>query len=148
MVIGPDKEKIRRILAKSITEPNLNEKKNFKIEYKYTDFIDDSIEEIDEKNKPNEKFKTSEAKNDEEDFNFSNDSFNFSNESNQHIDNPLYDVKNIKKLTYFAIGVLSVKFPISDKTFFYTGFSIDTNVIVTLASNLEDKNKGEKLNQL
>jgi hypothetical protein len=35
MGLGPSKEKIRKILEKSMTNPNSNEQRNLKIEYKY-----------------------------------------------------------------------------------------------------------------
>ena len=35
MGLGPSKEKIRKILEKSMTNPNANEQRNLKIEYKY-----------------------------------------------------------------------------------------------------------------
>ena len=57
----------------------------------------------------------------------------------------LFDIKNIKKFPYIAIGFLRVKFPLYNKTeFFYTCFAIGGNIVVTLASNLIDKNKGGK----
>ena len=60
------------------------------------------------------------------------------------IESPTLDVRNIKRFPYTAIGTLLVKFPISDKDYFYTCFLIDANIVVTLASNLIDKNKGGK----
>ena len=60
------------------------------------------------------------------------------------IDNPRLDVKNIKKYPYNSIGTISVQFPDSDEIFVYTCFLIDSNVVVTLASNLDNKNKGGK----
>jgi len=52
--------------------------------------------------------------------------------------------KEYKKYPYIAIGVLSVNFPISDETYFYICFAINTSIIVTLVSNLEDNSKGGK----
>ena len=40
MGLGPSKEKIRKILERSIQNPNNREQKNLKIEYKYTQEID------------------------------------------------------------------------------------------------------------
>ena len=115
MGIGPEKEKILKILENSVS--NFNKKNFYKIEYKY-------------------KYENLEVYNE-------NDSFNFSLDE-EDINSPENDIKNIKLFPYVTIGVLSVKFPISNETYFYTCFAIDTNVIVTLASNLEDKNKGGK----
>jgi len=125
MGIGPEKDKIRNILIKNSL--NLNEEGILRIEYKYNRH--ESLEE-------------------DKDDNVDNDSFDFSQEFDNNIDSPDCDIKNIKKYPYIAIGVLSVKFPISDETFFYTCFAISPNVIATLASNLEDNNKGGKLSQL
>ena len=52
------------------------------------------------------------------------------------------NVKNIKKFPYCAIGIISVQYPVSDEVFKYTCFLIDTNIVVTLAANLENKNQG------
>ena len=104
-------------------------KKDIKIEYKYNylDLID----------KPKDHSSISnEEKVDEK------DSFIFSNEIIQRINNSKLDVKNTKIFPYSTIGTISVKFPISDEVFEYTWILIDVNVVVTLASNLENKNKG------
>ena len=68
----------------------------------------------------------------------------FSQEVSISIDSPNLHIKNPKKFPYITIGTLTVKFPINDEDFQYTCFLIDTNVVVTLASNLNDKNKGGK----
>ena len=62
----------------------------------------------------------------------------------KNIQNPKYNVKNIYKFPYCAIGTIIVKFPISEDEFKYTCFLIGSNVVVTLASNLESKSKGGK----
>ena len=134
MGLGPSKEKIRKILEKSMTNPNINEQKNLKIEYKYKQGDGMDIEEA-----------ASNQNNSEgSDYQENSDSFNFSTDENQTITSPLQDVKNVKKFPYIAIGTLTVKFPSLDEDYQYTCFLIDTNVVVTLASNLEDKSKGGK----
>ena len=134
MGLGPSKEKIRKILEKSMTNPNANEQRNLKIEYKYkqNDGMDvDEATSTSTSNEPSE-------------YAGENDSFSFSTEVTQSIDSPALDVKNTKKFPYIAIGTLTCKFPISEDDYQYTCFLIDTNVVVTLASNLNDKNKGGK----
>ena len=133
MGLGPSKEKIRRILERSITNPNMSEQKNLKIEYKYKQTDSMEVEEA-----PSSGPSTESSENTE------NDSFTFSQEVTQVLINPKLDVKNTKKFPYIAIGTISVKFPISEDTYEYTCFLIDTNVVVTLASNINDKNKGGK----
>ncbi len=134
MGLGPSKEKIRRILEHSITNPNMNEQKNLKIEYKYKQT--ESMEPEENTNS----MPTSENSSE----NTENDSFTFSQEVTQTLTNPRLNVKNTKKFPHIAIGTISVKFPIGDETFDYTCFLIDTNVVVTLAANLDNKNMGGK----
>ena len=134
MGLGPSKEKIRKILEKSMTNPNANEQKNLKIEYKYKQ---NDVMDMDETNTTSTNSEPSELSSE-------NDSFSFSSEVTQTIDSPALDVKNPKKFPYIAIGTLTAKFPVNDEDFEYTCFLIDTNVVVTLASNLNDKNKGGK----
>ena len=134
MGLGPSKEKIRRILEHSITNPNMNEQKNLKIEYKYKQT--DSMDPEENTNSMPQSENTSEAT--------ENDSFTFSTEVTQALTNPRLTVKNTKKFPHIAIGTISVKFPISDEAYDYTCFLIDTNVVVTLASNLDNKGMGGK----
>ena len=133
MGLGPSKEKIRKILEKSMTNPNANEQRNLKIEYKYKQNDGMDVEDTTTNSGSNEPSEAGE-----------NESFSFSQEMSTSIDSPQLDVKNPKKFPYIAIGTLTVKFPINDDDFQYTCFLIDTNVVVTLASNLNDKNKGGK----
>lgn len=72
------------------------------------------------------------------------DSFNFSIDEKQTITSPLQDIKNVKKFPYIVIDTLIAKFPSFDEDYQYTCFLIDTNIVITLVSNLEDKNKGGK----
>jgi hypothetical protein len=134
MGLGPSKEKIRKILEKSMTNPNSNEQRNLKIEYKYKQGDGMDIEES----------ASNTTSSEGSDYQENGDSFNFSTDENQTFTSPLQDVKNVKKFPYIAIGTLLVKYPSLEEEFQYTCFLIDTNVVVTLASNLDDKNKGGK----
>ena len=58
------------------------------------------------------------------------------------IDDPKANIKKTKKFPYSAVGTMIVQFPASDEIFEYTCFLIGANVVVTLASNLENKSKG------
>ena len=53
-------------------------------------------------------------------------------------------VKNIKKYPFTSFGILKVKFSQSEDIFENICFRIDANIIVTLASNLYNKDKGGK----
>ena len=132
MGLGPSKEKIRKILEKSMTNPNSNEQKNLKIEYKYKQGEIMDIEDS----------ASNSTSTEGSDYQENGDSFNFSTDDNQTIISPVQDVKNIKKFPYIAIGTITVRFPSLDEDCEYTCFLIDTNVVVTLASNIEDKSKG------
>ena len=134
MGLGPSKKKIIRILENSITNLKICEQKNFKIEYKFN-YSEYSIEE---ENSSSTIIQKNNFK--EED----NESFIFSQEITQVLNNPKLDIKRIKKYPYCGIGTIRVRFPISNTVFEYTCFLIDANVVVTLASNLENKNLGGK----
>ena len=131
-ILGTGNEKIEKILEKSLLNQN-NYLEN-RIKYKYCKNNDLDCEQTKELNN-NENLAYIEGE---------NDSFSFSSEMTVDIESPTLDVRNIKKFPYTAIGTLLVKFPISDKDYFYTCFLIDANIVVTLASNLIDKNKGGK----
>ena len=126
MGLTPSKEKILKTLEKSITNPNINE---LKIEYKYQikGGLDSDVDLS--------KSISSEKNIEDDDFNFS---------LNINIDSELSDVKNIKKYPYNTVGTLIVKFPNEEEINLFTCFLIDTNVVVTLASNLINNNKGGK----
>ncbi len=136
MGLGPSKEKIRKILEKSINNQNINTQsiQNLKIEYKYKQGEGMDIEET----------VSNTSSSEGSDYQEGSDSFNFSQDDSQTITSPLQDVKNPKKFPYIAIGRLNVKFPLADEEEYYTCFLIDTNVVITLASNIEDINKGGK----
>ena len=103
---------------------------------------------VDDKNRYNQNNPRIECKNnyiiDKDDEKNSDEPFDFSFENRGDINNNELDIKNIKIFPYSAIGTISVQFPISDEIYVYTCFSIDTNVVVTLASNIDNKNKGGK----
>ena len=134
MGLGPSKEKIRKILEHSITNSNISEQKNLKIEYKFI-----YAESAEAEDNPSAQMKGGENAGGGD-----NESFIFSQEVTQVLDNPKLDVKNLNKFPYNSVGTISVKFPVSDAEFVYTCFLIDTNVVVTLASNLESNSKGGK----
>jgi len=73
-----------------------------------------------------------------------NDSFSLSDEVIQLINDPKLNVTNTKIFPYSAIGTVIVQFPVSDEIYEYTCFLISANVVVTLASNLENISKGGK----
>ena len=137
MGLGPSKEKIRKILERSITNPNMNEQKNLKIEYKFN--LKESLEA--EENSTN---MTNAVSND----NSENDSFYFSTDLTMTLNNPKLNVKNTKKFPYITIGTISVTFPEFKEVFEYTCFLIDTNVVVTLASNIDSKSKGGRASSI
>ena len=138
------KKEILQILEKCMDNQSINkDKKYLKIEYKfnYKSLLDEeknlSSDKNEKKNEENEENKENKE-------NAEEDSFILSFEINQSLDDPKLNVKNISKFPYSAIGTISVQFPISEEIFVYTCFLIDTNVVVTLASNLKSKSKGGK----
>ena len=130
MGLGPSKEKIRKILEKSISNPNSNEQTNLKIEYKYNQEEGMNLET-----------NSTNASSENSDYQDNQDSFNFSTDESQTILSAQQDVKNVKRFPYIAIGTLIVRTS-NDEELLYTCFLIDTNVVVTLASNLMDHLKG------
>ena len=125
MGLGPSKGTICEILKKSMNR-NSNEQNISTIEYKR---IDNRAESIVVKDSRENSRRVSTII-----FSRSND--------NQTFTSPLQDVENIKKFPYIAIGTITVRFQQLEKDLEYTCFLIDTNVVVTLASNIEDKDKG------
>ena len=136
MGLGPSKEKIRKILEHSITNPISSDQKNIKIEYKF-DYAGAAAEAEENSNAST---RGGDNKGGSE-----NDSFILSQEVTQALDNPTLNVKNMNKFPYSAIGTITCKFPVDEnKEFIYTCFLIDTNVVLTLAANLESNSKGGK----
>jgi hypothetical protein len=84
------------------------------------------------------------SSNDGNDYQDDSDSFNFSQDESQSITSSLQDAKNPKKFPYIAIGRLTVLFRLLDVDEYFTCFLIDTNVAITLASNLDNPNKRGK----
>ena len=118
---------ILQILENNITKPNTNAQENLKIEYKINyDELKDEEENL---------------KNRADSFD-SDDPFELDYEYNPDIYNTKFDVKNTNKYPYCSIGTISVQFPVSLEVFTYTCFLIDSNVVVTLASNLDNRSKG------
>ena len=133
MGIDSNKKNIVHILERSTSENYLQ---NPKIEYHFN-YIKDSDKDKKENNENSEEDKK--VKEEEED-NF----FNFSFEDDRKIDNIKLNVKNTQKYPYNTIGTISVQFQESKEIFEYTCFLIDSNVVVTLAENLDNINKGGK----
>jgi len=133
MGLGPSKDKIRKILEKSISNINTNEQKDLKIEYKYN--LSENLQACDS---------IQNTSNDTSTEGPGDDSFNFSQEIVQVVDSSQLDVKNVKIFPHSTIGTLIVRFDSSDMDEYFTCFLVDTNVVVTLASNLINKNKGGK----
>ena len=135
MGVNSSKKGILQELQKNkvgqINQISIDNQTNPRIEYNINE-----IENLEEE----EEEKPSSSKNEED------DDFDFDIDLDYlcGIDNPRLDVKNIKKYPYNSIGTISVQFPYSDEIFVYTCFLIDSNVVVTLASNLDNKNKGGK----
>ena len=130
MGIVPNKEKIRNVLEKSLVNPNMKETDS--IEYKYNSniIIDD------EENMNSNEIQGQETEN--------NDFFRISLDT-ESITNSLLNVKNTKKYPYKAIGIITVSFPEKKEEILnYTCFLIGQNIVLTLASNLCNKNLGGK----
>lgn len=98
-----------QILENSINNPNVDEQQNFRIEYNINKFNKTEIDE--------EKFLFNPKNSWIENEDSSNDSFSNSFElvKELELDNPKYDIKNLNKFPYNAIGTITVKIPISDK---------------------------------
>ena len=112
MGIAPSKKDIKKILENSITNQNISEQNNFKIEYKFN-YNELFIEEENSSSTMNQKNNC-----EGED----NESFIFSQEITQVLNNPKLDVKRIKKFPYCGIGSIRVQFPIGNEIFKYTCF--------------------------
>ena len=132
MGVNSSKKGILQELQKNkvgqINQISIDNQTNPRIEYNVNE-----IENLEEE-------KPSSSKNEEDDY----FDFDIDYDDLYKIDSPRLDVKNIKKYPYNSIGTISVQFPDSDEIFVYTCFLIDSNVVVTLASNLDNKNKGGK----
>ena len=134
MGTNSSKKNIIQILENSASDKYIE---SSKIEYKFN-YIKDSEKDQKENNENLEEDKKVNEE-DEDDFDF-----DFSFEDDSNIENMKLNVKNVKEYPYNAIGTISVQFPESKEIFEYTCFLIDSNVVVTLAANLENNNKGGK----
>ena len=130
MGIKASKKEILQMVEKSSIFYKPNYVDNEKIEYKFVyheNLNEEYFHNYNEKKEPS----------DDE-----NDSFIFSGDDIPTIDDPKANIKKTKKFPYSAVGTMNVQFPASDEIFEYTCFLIGANVVVTLASNLENKSKG------
>lgn len=139
MGIDSSKKEILKIIENSVNKLSINEETNMKIDYRKVYNEDSDIEK--EKNLSSEKNKLKKEENLNESFDLS---FEEKEEEIEELCNPKFDVKNLKEFPFHAIGIINVQFPAGAEIFEYTCFLIDTNVVVTLASNLENKSKGGK----
>ena len=132
MGINSGKKEILQILENNKTKfLNIHDTGNFKIEYKY---------------KHSDEYEGNyiSSENEVEKGEYFDDSFIFEEEEIPRLNNPKLDIKKLNRYPYNSIGTISVQFPLSNEIFEFTCFLIDSNVVVTLASNLENKNKGGK----
>ena len=105
------KKEILQILQKSIQNQTINEeKKALKIDYK----LDYQRDLDEEKNPLSDKKENEDNKENEE--NEEIDSFEFSfDDLYPEKYSPFDDVKNIKKYPYYAIGTITVQFPVREE---------------------------------
>ena len=116
MGLGPSKEKIHKILEESVANPYSNEQKYLRLEYHYKEDL--LIEEEENDNNLDEK-------------QIIYDSIN-----------TFLDVSKKNKFPYTTIGTIISQFPGEKEPLQSTCFLIEKNVVVTLASNIDNKNKG------
>ena len=140
MGLGPSKEKIKKILEKSCNEnKNLSEQTKLKIEYCKSLSVSET------------------AMNGDSSFSSQNDSMDSDSsrslgETSSYIDVTNVEGQNItsrssavsrsKEFPYIGVGTLTVKFSQSNNESCKTCFIIDSNVIVTLESNVKKIEKG------
>ena len=118
MGLGPSKEKIHKILEESVANPYSNEQKYLRLEYHYKENESMEIEEKENENNIDE-------------IQIIHDSIKTS-----------LDVSKINKFPYTTIGTIISQFPGEKEPLQSTCFLIEKNVVVTLASNIDNKNKG------
>ena len=140
MGLGPSKEKIKRILEKSCNEnKNLSEQTKLKIEYCKSLTVNEAGTNGDS---------SFASENDSMD----SDSSRSLGETSSYIDVTNVEGQNItsrssavsrsKEFPYIGVGTLTVKFSQSNNESCKTCFIIDSNVIVTLESNVKKIEKG------
>ena len=128
-------QKLQIYKTNQISQISIDNQTHPKIEYQINQIEYSDIEEIPSSSK-------NEKGDDEDSYEAIDIDIDF--EEYYDIHNPKLDIKEINWFPYNAIGTINVQFPLSDEIFIYTCFLIDSNVVVTLASNLENKNKGGK----
>ena len=130
MGLGPSKEKIKKLLEKSCNEnKNLSEQNsNIKIGYYRSNPTDVRISLDSSFSSGTEASSTS--------FNETQSFIDFSSMEGQTITNENSAVQNLRSFPYTCIKSIMVSFDNGNSYEYYTGFIIDTNAIVTLASNV------------
>ena len=127
MGLSPSKGKIQKILKNSVINPEYP-----KIEYKYKPIESKEVEE----NKINMGQGENSKNNEGDDF-FFDDEPDFPDSIKTSL-----DIKEMNKFPYNTIGTISSQFPGEKEPLQNTCFLIYKNVVVTLASNIYNKNKG------
>lgn len=135
MGLGPSKEKIRRILEKSIENTNWQQQTSLKIEYKFNAYegvgADMSQYNLDE-TKATSNYDS-----------IDDDSFiNSREECSDIMHAPEIKHHDLKKFPYIAVGALLCYFEGEVNPQISTCFMIDSNVVVTLACNIRNTNYG------
>ena len=135
MGLGPSKEKIKKLLEKSCNEnKNLSEQNsNIKIGYYRSNPTDVRISLDSSFSSGTEASSTS--------FNETQSFIDFSSMEGQTITNENSAVQNLRSFPYTCIKSIMVSFDNGNTYEYYTGFIIDTNAIVTLASNVMKNGK-------
>lgn len=135
MGLGPSKEKIRKILERSIENQNMAPQGNSRIEYK-TIPVEEAHIIGDEEGQPTQ---------DKTNYGVEGDSFMESFvdsrfEAGLNSKSAEIDLNKIKTYPYTSIGAVCCQYNGENEPKIHTCFLIDTNVIVTLARNLHKKN--------
>jgi len=130
MGLGPSKEKIKKLLERSCNEnKNLSEQNNnLKIGYYRSNPTDVRISLDSSFSSTTDANSTS--------FNETQSFIDYSSIEGQTITNENSAIQNIRTFPYTCIKSIMVSFDNGNNYEYYTGFIIDTNAIVTLASNV------------
>ena len=124
-------EKMHRLLANSVER--YKEIKTDELKGKYDETKNQKLDSED-----NEKVEEKEEKKED------SDELEFSFDDGLTYKNKDLKIKNKEKYPYSSVGILKVKFPLSEDIYEYICFLIDKNIIVTLESNLYNEEKGGK----
>ena len=136
-----NKEKMQKSLKQMVS---YHEESKLNLDYQFNkqkqELIEKEEKEKEEKEKEEKEKKEGEEKKDnlddnDDDFVFFEDKISSSSKIRE---------KDKRKYPYSIVGVLTVKFPNSEDMMDYTCFLISKNIILTLATNLYDKDKGGK----